>query len=342
MKIKVEDLEANPFREIGKYPIDEAKVASLQRSIHDTFFWDNVICRKAGKKYQIAYGHHRLEALKNLEIKEIDIPCLDLTDAQMVRIMAEENLEWLSTPLVIYQTVIAVKNFLDAELAKCETLNRADKFIISLFDNEGNFQQSKKSGIGRITILKFLGGNWKSGMIQPALKAYEMEQKGKLDMDAALSFDNINQAKQFQSAVVSFEVPVEQQPEMAKNIKKNIADQKTGVDHLERHAKAKMSIEDDVSKQMGKKKTPKAKQSEVKRIINALTNIEKQARTLTDRLSGLRSDIKKLGVEEMTGLRPALAKFALTRLCKELDNWKGNQNELQNSTNRRIVGNVAK
>ncbi len=31
----------------------------------------------------------------------------------------------------------------------------------SIFDNNGNFQHCKKHGVGRKTILKFLGGNWK-------------------------------------------------------------------------------------------------------------------------------------------------------------------------------------
>jgi ParB-like chromosome segregation protein Spo0J len=338
MKVNVKDLEANPFREIGKYPIDEAKVTSLERSINDTFFWDNVICRKSGNKYQIAYGHHRLVALQNLKIKKVDIPILDLTDAQMVRIMAEENLEWLTTPLVVYQTVISVKKFLDAELAKYDKWEGSDKFVLSLFSEKGGFQLAKKEGVGRRTILKFLGGNWKSGMIQAALQAHDMERDKKLDMDAVTKFDSIDQARQFQRAVKNFDVPKEKQKEIAVNIKNNLKEKKTVSGHF---PQKQITIEDDVSQQVGKKKTPRAKQSEVNRIEKALINIERQSRQLADRLSGLRSDIKKLGIEEMNGLKPALAKFALKRLCKELENWR-NQNEIQNSTGRRIVGNVAK
>lgn len=53
------------------------KVNSLVKSIKQTGFWDNILARKnkAGK-YEIAYGHHRLQALKKALGKSavVDIP----------------------------------------------------------------------------------------------------------------------------------------------------------------------------------------------------------------------------------------------------------------------------
>ena len=50
--------------------------------------------------------------------------------------------------------------YLDQELAKCESWEGSDKSIRPLFSEEGGFQKAKKEGVGRDTILKFLGGNW--------------------------------------------------------------------------------------------------------------------------------------------------------------------------------------
>jgi len=49
------------------------------------------------------------------------------------------------------------KEFLDAELAKFETWEGSDRFIRPLFSEEGGFQKAKQQGVGRDTILKFLG-----------------------------------------------------------------------------------------------------------------------------------------------------------------------------------------
>lgn len=59
------------------------------------------------------------------------------------------------------------KEFLDAELAKYETWETSDKFIKGLFDNQRSFETAKGMGIGRDTILKFLGKNWKWGSLAP-------------------------------------------------------------------------------------------------------------------------------------------------------------------------------
>jgi hypothetical protein len=50
----------------------------------------------------------------------------------MLKIMAEENLNWTTSPAVVNETVLAAKEFLDAELAKYETWETSDKFIKGL------------------------------------------------------------------------------------------------------------------------------------------------------------------------------------------------------------------
>ena len=59
--------------------------------------------------------------------------------------------------------ILLAKKFLDGELVKYKIWKdaRNDKFITTLFGNAGNFERTKQAGVGRSTILKFLGGNWK-------------------------------------------------------------------------------------------------------------------------------------------------------------------------------------
>ncbi len=72
----------------------------LKASIRTTGFWDNLLVRKAGTAFEVAYGHHRLEALRELvkeslidEEFELELPVRNLDDATMIRIMASENVE---------------------------------------------------------------------------------------------------------------------------------------------------------------------------------------------------------------------------------------------------------
>jgi hypothetical protein len=332
MKVKVSQLRPNPFREIGEYPIDRAKVESLKLSIKETSFWENVLCRRNGDGFEIAYGHHRLQALRELGIKEVNLPVKKLSDAEMIRIMAAENLAWLTTPAVINQTVISVKKFLDSELAKYETLEElkmTDKFIGQLFENQKAFANAKREDhgfVGRSTIFKFLGEHWrgKEWLIQTALKTLELSDKKILDRKAVEEFDSLGYVERFQRVVEQYDVPFEKQRGIARQVAKNIKDKKTSTqERVTTKGKPRMSIEEDVRRLAGKPRTKKAKQNEVDRIAKALTDIERDSRTLADRLERLRIDIKELGITQMQGLKPALAKFALYRLNKELQIWKG-------------------
>ena len=72
----------------------------------------------------------------------------------MLRIMANENLdEWKQSPATVNETVLAEKEFLDAELAKCETWNRVNESIKTMFRSNSEYQNCRKNGVGQTTIL---------------------------------------------------------------------------------------------------------------------------------------------------------------------------------------------
>src|SRR5262245_25152839 len=109
MRLAVADLRPNPFRHLERYPIDRDKVDALKTSIKDTTFWDNLLARRQNGAFELAYGHHRLIALKELRVDEIDIPVRDLDDDHMAKIMSHENMEeWGHSSTIEQETVRAI------------------------------------------------------------------------------------------------------------------------------------------------------------------------------------------------------------------------------------------
>ena len=112
MKVKLKDVRPNPFRDMASYPINPQKILQLKKSIESTDFWDNVVARK-GKAgtIEIAYGHHRLVALRELYDgeKEFDFIVRDLDNMDMIKIMAHENLDdWGHDSAIERETVKAI------------------------------------------------------------------------------------------------------------------------------------------------------------------------------------------------------------------------------------------
>lgn len=234
MKIKVVDLEPNPFRKMKTYPIDRAKVEALKTSIKEKTFWDNILVRRHKGKYQLAYGHHRWIALKELGITEIDIPIRDIDDATMVRIMAEENLNWSTSPAVLIQTIQTAKEFLDAELAKADSLECLGDFARALFKGiKGDFFHCKKNGVGRDTLIEFLGGNWTGHYVKIALNILK---DANIDKEAIQTIPSMRQAAVFQKEVIKHKIPKPTQKKIAKVIAKEGLGYRQIPDLVEEHS----------------------------------------------------------------------------------------------------------
>lgn len=118
MKVKIRDLEPNPHRGWEEFRLHRQTVDMLKDSIQETFFWENMIGRQVNGKIQIAYGHHRLQALRELYPngnKAFDIPIYPLDDEQMFIIMARENETGKNLTIPnIDLTVKKAKEFLEA------------------------------------------------------------------------------------------------------------------------------------------------------------------------------------------------------------------------------------
>lgn len=72
---------------------DQAKVDALVESFEETGVWPNISGRPAkGGKMEIAYGHHRLAAMKKKGIKQIPIVIEDLTDEEIFKRIQLHNM----------------------------------------------------------------------------------------------------------------------------------------------------------------------------------------------------------------------------------------------------------
>jgi ParB-like nuclease domain len=201
VKVLLSMIRPNPFRNIDQYPLDPAKIDALRESIRSTGFWGNVVARRVGNghggmAYELAYGHHRWQAL-NLEAggedPDVDLVLRDLTDEDMLQIMARENMqEWGTSATVEIETVRAVVTaYADGKIQ----LNPPDQFTSkNLLRHAPSFTVNKGRDAApdpsadlsypytSSTIAPFLG--WSSDKVMETLGHLEMIELGILD-DAA-------------------------------------------------------------------------------------------------------------------------------------------------------------
>lgn len=282
MKIKTNLLKPNPYRNLDRYPVDRAKIETLKKSIEETEFWDNLLARKSGGEYQIAYGHHRLVALQELGIEEIDIPVKEISDFQMVKIMANENsIQYGADPSVILETVRASRDFLNAELAKYDSWDELEQYpdepIRVLFTNiKGDWKKCKQSGVGRETILKFLGDGWKQWQIQDAITILKDED---VDLSIVDEFTNITTAIAFNKAAKNLNVPVEERKDLAQKIQGKYRSQK--------------DIAKAVENEVGNVSDFDYK---VQQLSLKIENINTGAKNLADQIDAVNDTINELGI----------------------------------------------
>jgi hypothetical protein len=93
----IDRIALNPYRRLHSFPYIDSKLDALQRSIKDVGLWPSVIARALGDhklwQYELAFGHHRVEAVRRLKMKTVPLIVERLTDKQMLQYMGRENLE---------------------------------------------------------------------------------------------------------------------------------------------------------------------------------------------------------------------------------------------------------
>jgi len=93
--VDVRDILPNPYRNLDKYVLDATKIDALKQSYETSGFWDGSIQARPSPtipdKYEIAFGHHRIEAARIKGITPVGLVVSQRSNADMLRMMAHEN-----------------------------------------------------------------------------------------------------------------------------------------------------------------------------------------------------------------------------------------------------------
>lgn len=91
-KVSIKKIKANPFQMRKKYNRDSIK--GLAEEINNFGLWKGSLRgRKAGNHIELCSGHRRLEALKMLGWKNVEIELVDMDDNEMLMQSLVENLQ---------------------------------------------------------------------------------------------------------------------------------------------------------------------------------------------------------------------------------------------------------
>lgn len=234
MKLNTRDLAPNPFRDIKNYPFDKEKIENLKNSISETGFWDNILARKPeyANYYEIAYGHHRLEALRQLfpDGLDVEIPVKELDDSTMLRIMANENMEmWSLSPRVVDETVRVTQSYLDEHPDEVRT--KDEQLTRSRDRAHGHNLTFYRSDKEAFQIAEFLGKGWSEERVYNSLKRLQLIEEKIIDKRAVHSFKSTEAADNFTKVVQDHGLTKTQQRKVAseinassKNVGKSIID----------------------------------------------------------------------------------------------------------------------
>jgi ParB-like nuclease family protein len=170
--IPLELIDDNPFRDFELHPIDETQVERLKASIYADGFWTSVAARPAGNRYQLAFGHHRVEAARRLGWDEIPIEVRDLSDWQMVRRLASENATQRgTTAAACLDAIAAISKVLAYSLIHCD--QQTFSKIFENVDLDYKYLRGHVLGghaIGETCILQAMPvGSFTTGQVRVAL-----------------------------------------------------------------------------------------------------------------------------------------------------------------------------
>ena len=216
LTVKLVEIESNPFRNEESYTYDQPKIESLKESIADTSFWENLLARKTKEGViQLAYGHHRLQALMQLveegfdEFTEIKInvrPATQLTNERMLKIFAQENKDdWGENPSNLCMTVLQLQAHLEGLLSASKDKDAFFKMVGdagSLKMDDRSFTRAKNNGVGASLIASFLGDTWSRQTIQDALQVIEKDEE---TFNLAQKLPSVTLANRFQKLVTKAE-----------------------------------------------------------------------------------------------------------------------------------------
>lgn len=159
MLIELKSLESNPTRDFAVDPLDEDRIKQLTKSIKETDFWGGVTARRVRNgTYQIVAGHHRVRGAIAAGLREADLCVLDLDDAGMARVYAQENLtqRGASVSVLAGAVAAAIRVIAKTILSGGHVSGNPETSAKSLETQRGMLES--RDGIGQDAVERFLRG----------------------------------------------------------------------------------------------------------------------------------------------------------------------------------------
>jgi ParB-like chromosome segregation protein Spo0J len=282
MKVKVRDVHPNPYRNIEHYPLNKEKIMALTKSIEKTGFWDNLVGREVDGQIQIAYGHHRIEALRLAEgfgyDFEFELPVKNIDNGTMIQIMANENMqEWSHSIGVVDETVKVAKEYLE------------------LGDRSLTSKKTHKNTVSVIDISEFLG--WNLNKVKESVKRLKLINDGTIQKEAVQSLPTETHAIEFANAINTAKEKknIEFTPQEQKAIVKEIIDRGLGKRDVKKTIEAKV-FEKKYGDDFGKKKA-EAVDKKLQEFDNQLGFIANDISSLSDKflkLTSLKNELESV------------------------------------------------
>jgi len=319
MPVKLKDILSNPFRNVEAYPADEKRVKTLMESIESSFFWENLMARpspSAPGKYELAYGEHRIKALRNLGHKTIQLTVNEnIDDTLMLKMMADENAEdYGSRPEVLHETVKAVRGHLQKMLNDFEWLLLPESGR-SLFKSKHGFETAQGKGVGRDLIQKFLGRGYSKHSVTEALASIKAEEEGEYDLSAGEQMKSTTGAAAFRRAVEIHKVPKEKQKAMAEKIASTKPSSREIRREVEKEAAAMRA-----KKRKTSKPPVDPKLQELEKLV---LRIEEKSRSLANNMAGAVMLAEEMQVEDIQGIAKLFTGNAISDLLHGIRAYAG-------------------
>lgn len=210
-KIKLKNIRPNPHKS-KDYRIEPERVKYLMESIERNSFW-GFPGRMKGDKFELAHGHHRLEALNKLYTPDKEIsPCYaqDLSDEEMLNWMIDENNAAFDyMPSMLDEVVRNARDFF------LKNPDERRKYLYS----EASEYQKKIPKINAQMIVNKIGRNWPPAKVQESLERIRAIEAKVLNPEAVYQLPSYFGTIKFLRAVKSLRADFDVQHKAAKRIR---------------------------------------------------------------------------------------------------------------------------
>jgi hypothetical protein len=164
MKVSLDKIVWNPFRDMELYPLNDEHVAELVGSIKEHEFFGGLKARRRNGVFEIGCGHHRIAAARKAKLDAVDIVVDDIDDDAMIRLMADENATQSGAhPGAILNETAAVIRRVAEMLMQPRDVEIStslgcyfDKGQLAVARNR-LISDTERDAIGWLTVLRFLG-----------------------------------------------------------------------------------------------------------------------------------------------------------------------------------------